>query len=511
MMKLTNGTLIISYKDNIFLVILVIKTGNQRFYYCMRKTNYSHILKYTSLFGGVQGLNIMIGLVRNKLVALILGPEGMGLISLFNSTVNLMSGSTNLGIPTSGVKNLSFVFEQGDVAAVRHHVKLIRSWSLLTAVLGTLLCFLLSPLLDRWTFTWGDHTLHFMVLSPVVGLLAITGGEMAILKALRRMRRLAVISVLNVVMTLITSVPIYYFYGESGIVPSLVLAAFMQMVITICYSYRVHPLSLSFSKSLLGEGFDMVKLGVAFVLAAVLGTGAEFVIRSYLNRVALLDTVGLYNSAYMIVVTYGGMIFASLDTEYFPRLSAQTTDMKAFCQTVCSQIEASLLLICPMLIMLAFLMPIVIPLLFSSRFDSIVGMAQIAVLALYFRAIYLPMAYMNLAKGCSVAFLVLEAISAVILVASVVIGWRLHGLNGIGYAMFAAYFLDFLITLIYVTLRFGFRLSRRIVIYMLLHLPLIALTYVGMHSESVYNYWVWCVLLMLVSAVVSVYYLLKSR
>ena len=111
----------------------------------MRKTNYSHILKYTGLFGGVQGLNIMIGLVRNKLVALILGPEGMGLISLFNSTVNLMSGATNLGIPTSGVKNLSFVFEQGDEAAVRHHVKLIRSWSLLTAVLGTLLCFLLSP------------------------------------------------------------------------------------------------------------------------------------------------------------------------------------------------------------------------------------------------------------------------------------------------------------------------------------------------------------------------------
>ena len=73
----------------------------------MAKTNYAHILKYTGLFGGVQGLNIMIGLVRNKFVALILGPEGMGLISLFNSTVNLMSGATNLGIPTSGVKALS--------------------------------------------------------------------------------------------------------------------------------------------------------------------------------------------------------------------------------------------------------------------------------------------------------------------------------------------------------------------------------------------------------------------
>ena len=44
--------------------------------------SYSHILKYTGIFGGVQGLNILMSMVRNKLVAIILGPEGMGLISL---------------------------------------------------------------------------------------------------------------------------------------------------------------------------------------------------------------------------------------------------------------------------------------------------------------------------------------------------------------------------------------------------------------------------------------------
>ena len=477
----------------------------------MAKTNYAHILKYTGLFGGVQGLNIMIGLVRNKFVALILGPEGMGLISLFNSTVNLMSGATNLGIPTSGVKALSQVYEQGSESEIHHQVKLIRSWSLLTAILGAALCFLLSPLLDHWTFIWGDHTLHFMVLSPVVGLLAITGGEMAILKALRRMRRLAVISVLNVMTTLVTSVPIYYVFGERGIVPSLVLAALMQMLITILYSYHVYPLRLSFSRRLLGEGVGLVWMGIAFVLAAVLGTGAEFMIRSYLNRVAQLDTVGFYNAAYMIVVTYGGIIFASFDTEYFPRLSAHTADAGAFHLTVCRQIEASLLLICPLLIVLAFLMPIFIPLLFSNRFEAIVPMAQIALLGLYLRSIYLPMAYMNLAKGYSLAFLMLEGLSAAILVIAVIIGWRIEGLKGIGYGMFATNLLDFLITLIYVSVRFGFSLSRRIFVYMGLQLPLIALTYVGTCTENAYSYWIWCVLLVMSSAVVSVYYLLKSH
>ena len=36
--------------------------------------SYSHVLKYAGIFGGVQGLNILLGLVRNKIVALLLGP-----------------------------------------------------------------------------------------------------------------------------------------------------------------------------------------------------------------------------------------------------------------------------------------------------------------------------------------------------------------------------------------------------------------------------------------------------
>ena len=75
------------------------------------KDSYSHVLKYTGIFGGVQGLNIVIGLVRNKLIALLLGPSGMGLASLFNSSINFVSQATNLGISFSAVKNISEVFD----------------------------------------------------------------------------------------------------------------------------------------------------------------------------------------------------------------------------------------------------------------------------------------------------------------------------------------------------------------------------------------------------------------
>ena len=66
-----------------------------------QSNNYSHILKYTGVFGGVQGLSVLVGIVRNKLVAMILGPNGMGLMSLFTSTIKLISDSTNFGIGMS--------------------------------------------------------------------------------------------------------------------------------------------------------------------------------------------------------------------------------------------------------------------------------------------------------------------------------------------------------------------------------------------------------------------------
>ena len=50
-----------------------------------KDSSYLHILKYTALFGSVQGLSILAGIARNKLVAIILGPSGMGLLSLFKT------------------------------------------------------------------------------------------------------------------------------------------------------------------------------------------------------------------------------------------------------------------------------------------------------------------------------------------------------------------------------------------------------------------------------------------
>lgn len=465
--------------------------------------SYSHILKYTGIFGGVQGLNILIGVVRNKLVAMILGPEGMGLMALFNSTIKLVSDSTNLGISMSAVRDISEAYEQGEEEKVQHVVKLIRVWSLLTALLGMFLCVALSPLLNKWTFTWGDHTLHFILLSPVVALTAIMGGELAILKGTRQLKHLAVLSVYSMIGALVFSVPLYYIWREQAIVPSLLVIALVQLLFTILYSYRLFPLRLSSNAKMIGEGMGMVKLGIAFVLSGILGSGAEFVIRSYLNNIGDLTIVGLYNAGYMMTMTYAGMVFQAMETDYFPRLSAVRGIGEEMNLVVNRQIEVSILLVSPLLVAFIVGAPILLPLLYSGKFMPVIGMMKITLLAMYVRAITLPIEYIALSKGDSKSYLFLELIYDVAVVAFVILGYQVLGLTGTGIGIALAGAICLLVDLAYTKYKYQYRLSKPVVLYCMIQIPLGFCAYMMTIALWGVYYWTVGVLFTVISLAVS--------
>ena len=472
-----------------------------------RDEGYSHVLEYTGIFGGVQGLNIIINLVRNKLIALLLGPEGMGLASLFNTTVNFISQATNLGISFSAVKHISMLYEENDEEKTAHFVKVVRVWSLITALFGMAVCVLVGPLLSNYTFSWGDHTLHFILLSPAVGLLAITGGETAILKGTRRLRSLATIQVYTIFAALFISVPLYYYFGQSAIVPVIVSFILVSMLLTIRYSYRLYPLRLSGSRGVLGEGMSMVKLGVAFVMAGIMGSGAEMLVRSYLNVKGDLDVVGLYNAGFILTITYASMVFSAMETDYFPRLSSVCKDASQLNQTVNRQIEVSLLIVSPMLAALIIALPVLMPLLYSNKFIPVIVMAQVAVFSMYIKSISLPISYITLAKGDSVAYMVLEACYDVIFVLLIIAGYQLWGLYGTGLALSLSYLLDFVIVGGYAYFHYHYRVSGQVLYYAVIQLALGIAIYIVSLIENPVLYWILGSLLCFVSLLISVYIL----
>ena len=465
--------------------------------------SYRHILKYTGIFGGVQGLNVLIGLVRTKFVAILLGPSGMGLASLFNTTVGFVSQATNLGLPISAVRQMSELYDRGDREAINHFVKVIRGWSLLTALVGMLVCVAIGPFLSQTTFAWGDHSLHFMLLSPAVGMMAITGGETAILKGMRKLGSIAIIQVLAVVAALAISVPVYYVFGESGIVPVIVMMAFATMVLTLKQSLKLIPLQLRGAKGMLGEGMEMVRLGVAFTLAAVIGTASEMLIRSYLNVTGDLDVLGLYNAGYMLTITYAGMVFSAMEADYYPRLSAVQHDIEATNETVNRQMKVSLLLISPMLAALIIALPLLVPMLFSGKFLPVVGMAQVAALAMYMKVLTLPVAYITLARGYSLSYLFLESCYFVVFVVLIIVGYQYWGLFGTGLAITLAHVFEYVLVNGYAYKKYGYRSSATVYGYAIVQVALGLLAYILTLVADGYLYWSIGALIVILSGLLS--------
>ena len=470
-----------------------------------RDDSYGHVLKYTSVFGGVQGLNILVSLVRNKIVAMLLGPEGMGLASLFQTTVNFISQSTNLGVSFSAVRNVSELFDTGDEARIAHFIKVVRAWSLLTGLVGMLLCILIGPMLSNLTFSWGNHTLHFVLLSPLVALLAVTGGETAILKGARQLKSLAVIQVYGMLSALVIAIPIYYFFGQSGIVPVMVLMGLTMLLLTIQRSYRLYPLHLTGAKGILGEGMGMVRLGVAFTLAGVLGSGAEFIIRTYLNNVADLKTVGLYNTGYILTMTYAGLVFSAMETDFFPRLSAVNSQWQNCNDIINKQIEVSLLLISPMLVAAQFAIPFVIPILFTTKFMPVVDMVRILLLAIYLRAIKLPISYLPLAKGDSLSYLFLEAVYDILVVLLVIWGYSEWQLLGTGVAITISAVFDNFMIMGYSYLKFHYRPTASVLGYSLLHLSLGVVAFLLATFTDGWQWWIGGLLVFIMTTVATLY------
>ena len=471
------------------------------------KGAYGHVLKYTGIFGGVQGLNVIVSLVRNKFVALLLGPSGMGLVSLFNTTVQFISQSTHFGISMSAVRHLSDFPDDDTHPQIEHFVKVVRAWSMLTALLGMLVCITFGPFLSNTTFAWGDHSLHFILLSPAVAMLAVTGGETAILKGRRRLKSLAMVQVGSVLAALLISVPVYYFFGEAGIVPVIVLMAFVTMMLTVRESTRLYPLQLRGAKGILGDGMEMIRLGVAFTLAGIIGSSAEMLIRSWLNVTGDLDVLGLYNVGYMITITYAGMVFSAMETDYFPRLSGVQKDYAATNECVNRQMEVSLLLLSPMLAGLIVFLPLLVPLLFSQQFLPVTGMAQVAALAMYMKVLTLPVAYITLARGKSLAYLFLETSYFMVFVLLMMVCYEQWGLLGTGIAITLAHLFEYLLVNGYAYKKYGYRFSATVYGYAVVQVSLGLIAYVLTLTADGIAYWMTGLSVVLLSFFLSLHVL----
>lgn len=143
------------------------------------------------LFGGVQVVSNLCSIVLNKLVAMWIGPVGIGLFSIFNSSADMLKSITSLGLRTSAVRDMAMAVESRDEYRIGRVIAVIRRWAWIISLLGAAVTIALSPLLSRWSFGDSRHTWHFILLSLVLFFNGFTNSELSILQGCERLKQLA--------------------------------------------------------------------------------------------------------------------------------------------------------------------------------------------------------------------------------------------------------------------------------------------------------------------------------
>lgn len=425
------------------------------------KSSYRQIIKTTTLFGGVQIIQILTSIARGKIVAILLGTAGMGINTLLNASLTLIVQFASLGINFSAVRDISQANNSGDVQGLGKIVKIFNILIYFCAALGLFTMVIGSYWLSKYTFGNGSYTMSFIWLSLAVTFTILNSGNITLLQGMQNLKDMARASLVGSLGGLILSLPFYYLYSEKGIIPALIAAAFFSYCASKFYSRKIRfePKKISFN-SFLSEGTGMAKLGIAMMVSTLIGSVVNYLINSYIGKFGSIAEVGLYGAGVSITNQYVGVIFTAMAVDYFPRLSAVCDDEKKIDEVVNQQAEIVVLIILPLLIIMILSAPLLIKILLSKQFLDITTFIYWVSFGLLFKAASFAMGYISFAKGDKKTFFLFEGVTGSVLILTCnIAGYTIGGLNGLAISVLISYIIYFFAVLVLTRKLYNFHLK----------------------------------------------------
>lgn len=393
------------------------------------------IFQAIGVFSGVKVLSIACSLVRNKLIAIFVGPAGMGLISLYLAATEMLGSVSRLSIDQSAVRDIA-------ADASGEHVDeisaVVRRWSLWLGIAGALLMCVLSPLLSLWmngdTSLWG--TFCALSLVPLSSTIAV--GRTSLMTGLNMLGRLAKTSAWSAVASVLVTTGLLWWLGENSIVPLLIANALVALAVTLIFSPRSKKISLT-AREIRRKGAGFIRLGILMTAATFLSYLFSYLFIIYLNHTASTSDVGIYQTGFTLLNTYVGVIFAGVWVEYYPRLSRAIHSRRATSAIVCHEIAVTLCVLLPVAMAFIAADKLIVTILYARDFLDVLPFLSIGIIGIVFRTFSWCLGFVIMARGDGATYVFTEGIDAVIGLVFNIIGWNLGGFAGLGISYIAWY------------------------------------------------------------------------
>jgi PST family polysaccharide transporter len=351
--------------------------------------------------------------------------------------------------------------------------------------LGALLLMILSQPVSRLTFGDDTHAAAIALLALAVLFSDVSDGQAALVQGMRRISDLARMSIWGAFYGTVLSIPIVYFLGERGVVPSLVCVAAMGILTSWWYARKIKVERVATGlREVMAETSALLKLGFVFMASGLMTMGSLYLVRVIVLRKLNVEAVGFYSAAWGFGGLYVGFILSAMGADFYPRLTAVAKDNAECNRLVNEQAEVGLLIAGPGLLATLTFAPMVIQLFYSDKFGPAVEILRWICLGMMFRVTSWPMGFMLIAKGKGTLFFWSELASNLVYVGLIWLGVGTFGLKGAGMAFFgscAVYWLG-----IYLVIRrlSGFRWSTNNLRLAAIFLPGIAAVFVSWYFLS---------------------------
>lgn len=401
--------------------------------------SYTQILKSTSIFGGSQLITIVIGIIRNKVLAILLGVAGVGLISIYQSTLDMIKSISSLGIETTGVREIAAVSEE-DKSQLRYIISIVDRWTLIFAILGAAICVIFCYPISLWVFGDSSHTLQFALLSVSMFFTILAAGQAIVLQGLRRISYMVRSAILWNIFGLLISLPLYYFFRLNGIVPVFIVVSIAMFLSAYFYRRKIdiQPMAISIEQ-LKKKGASVLRVGIFIVLASILTTFSFFLVRAFLSKYTGLESVGLFQAAWTITNVYLMLILKSMGSDFYPRLCSIIKDNSKTKLLINEQTYIVLIVAVPIIVLLLLCSKIALSLLYSSAFAGATSILNWQILGTFFKVLSWPLGFILLAKGKGLIYFFSEAFFLLLYIGSMYLLFPFYSFDSVGIAYFIAY------------------------------------------------------------------------
>jgi PST family polysaccharide transporter len=274
-----------------------------------------------------------------------------------------------------------------------------------------------------------------------VALTVAAASQTALLNGMRRIGDLARVNVGAAVLSTLAAVGIAVMWGERGILAFVLAGPVASFLLGHWYVARMGRLQVppTGRTHLFQQWRTLLRLGLAFMVSGMVVNLGQLLARTLIQRELGPESLGHFQAAWTISMTYLGFVLGAMGMDYYPRLTAVIREPEKVNQLVNEQTEVALLLAGPAFLAMLALAPWLVRLLYSAEFAEAANILRWQVLGDVLKVAAWPLGFILLAAGNGRTFMFTESLAISIFVLGVALGLPWLGIASAGIAFLVMY------------------------------------------------------------------------